>query len=99
VPVFAFKSLLYSTRIDFLKALAVVRRGIEYPQALTVYDDLAAFSEWRYEVPEAAWWVDWQSFNVEGKGNNTVRPLPHGRKAQGQYLGKFQNGGFQPSTP
>jgi hypothetical protein len=96
MPSFTFRSLPYSPRLNFLKALAVIHRGVRYPQALTVYDDIEAFKEWQYEVPGEAWWVDWQSFNVEGNGDKTIRPLPHGKKAQGQYLGKFESGVFHP---
>jgi hypothetical protein len=96
MPVFEFRRLLYTPRREFLKALAKIHSQIEYPQSLTVYNDLEEFYKWKVEVPEGAWWVDWQSFLVEGEGTSKMRPLRLGQKIQGQYLGRFQGGIFRP---
>ena len=95
---FSFKKLLYTPRQDFLKALASIHENIRYPQSVTVYGDLQAFYKWETEVPEGAWWVKWQSFNVEGEGTAKIRPLPHRKNGQGEYLGKFESGSFQPAA-
>lgn len=97
MPTFRFRLLLHTPRQEFLKALAKIHNQIEYPQALTVYNDVEEFYKWTAEVPESAWWVDWQSFVVEGEGVTKIRPLRIGQKPQGQYLGKFQGGEFQPA--
>ncbi len=98
MPTFSFKTVPYTARLNFLKALADVHRNITYPQSLTVYGDIESFAKRNFPVPEGAWWVQWQSFNVEGEGTSKIRPLPSGIKGQGQYLGEFQNGEFHTSA-
>ncbi len=98
MPKFSFKGMRIDQRTGFLKALTPIYGHISYPQSLTCYDDVAEFCKWEYEVPAGSWWVEWQSFNVEGSGARTVRPLPLGENPKGsQYLGKFQGGAFQPA--
>jgi len=97
MPKFSFKGLRVDLREGFLKALSPIYGRISYPQSLTCYNDVEAFSAWVYEVPEGSWWVEWQSFNVEGSGAKTARPLPLGKNPEGsQYLGKWENAVFQP---
>ena len=100
MPKFSFKGLRVDLREGFLKALAPIYGRISYPQSLTCYDDVKTLSSWVYEVPEGSWYVQWQSFNVEGDGARVARPLPFEEKPEGsQYLGKWENGIFQPAPP
>src|SRR5271154_4634886 len=99
MPTFRWKSVRIHIRTDFLSELSRLSALPDAPPEF--HNDEHSFLLWSnadegQEVPDGAWWVDCQSFKVEGDGSGTekLRPFSYDSDTpDSEFLGILVEGG------